>query len=230
MLSRFEHRTVGGARYFIYMPSIEPVPIVWQKRAFDVCLGSVFLVLTLPLFVLFFSLLVIEHILRGRPFDPLLYSEQRVSRGKLFTLYKFNIFDQRTIDSLRAQNQFIHTKKLEHSRQLILVGTLLKQIYLDELPQLFNVLSGNMSLVGPRPLNREVFASISQKIIPTVARIQGGMTGSYQSHKNTRGKSAAELDALYLEHYTHRSGWVLVAIDIKILLRTLKVLLRAKGV
>jgi lipopolysaccharide/colanic/teichoic acid biosynthesis glycosyltransferase len=86
-----------------------------------------------------------------------------------------------------------------------------------------------MSLVGPRPVNLEVFARMHEKGVPSVALVLGGMTGSYQSYKNTRGRTAAALEAAYLEQY-RRGGWWVVLADIKIIVRTLKVLLRAKGV
>ena len=212
------------------MPTTDTLPLVWQKRLFDVGLSSVLLVLTSPLFLLFFGLIIVEHTLRGRPFDPLLYSELRVSRGKLFRLNKFNIFDQHVVNELRLNGTFIHSKHLERNGQLLLVGKFLKQIYLDELPQLLAVWKGDMSLVGPRPVNREVFASMCTRGVPAIARIQGGMSGNYQSHKNTRGASAEQLEAYYLQQYMHRSGWGMLRLDIKILLRTCKVLLRAKGV
>src|SRR3989338_3693447 len=207
----------------------EPLPVFWQKRFFDVVVGGLLLVLALPLFILFTALIALEHAVRGRPFDPLFYREQRVSRGVIFRLCKFNIFDQRVVEDMRSRNIFIHTKDLEHMGQLIVVGKVLKQIYLDELPQLFNVLKGEMSLVGPRPVNLEVFARMYEKGVPSVALVLGGMTGSYQSYKNPRAPTAATLEAAYLEQY-QRGGWWVVLADIKIIVRTLKVLLRAKGV
>jgi lipopolysaccharide/colanic/teichoic acid biosynthesis glycosyltransferase len=212
------------------LPRPEPLPIVWQKRAFDLVAGLFLLALSAPLFLFFVLLIFIEHALRGHPLDPVFYAEDRISRGSLFKLYKFNIFNHRVVETYRQQKKFIHTKELEKNGDLIFVGNVLKQVYLDELPQLFNVLRNEMSLVGPRPLNRDVFARMSVHGVPPVARIQGGMTGNYQSHKNTRGVTAAELEARYLGQYIQRSGWRLVLLDIKILLRTIKVLLRARGV
>jgi len=207
----------------------QPLPIIWQKRLFDVLAAAFFILLTSPLFILFTVLIVIEHTLRGRPFDPLFYRDTRISGGKKFHLCKFNIFDQRVIDKFRKDGVFIHTKHLEWHGQLIWVGKVLRQIYLDELPQLFNVLKGDMSLVGPRPVNLEVYANMCEKGVPPIAIILGGTTGNYQSRKDTKGVSAAVLEEEYLLQY-QRGGWRIVFIDIRTVLRTLKVLLRAEGV
>jgi lipopolysaccharide/colanic/teichoic acid biosynthesis glycosyltransferase len=212
------------------LPQPEPLPIVWQKRVFDMLGSLVFLLLTAPLSLLFLLLIFVEHCLRGHPLDPLFYGEERVSRGALFRLYKFNIFNTRVLEHYRSQKKFIHTKELERNGDLIFVGKVLKQIYLDELPQLFNVLKGEMSLVGPRPLNPEVFAMLEANGIPPQALLLGGMTGNFQSLKDTKGVSAHTLETQYLQIYTHANGWYVLYTDIKIIIRTLKVLLRAKGV
>lgn len=211
-------------------PHGESLPTIWQKRVFDFLASFILLIILSPLFLSFLTLIFLEHLLRGHPFDPLFYSEYRVSRGKLFKIYKFNIFNQRVIDTYRREGKFIHTKVLEKNGGLTLVGMFLKQIYLDELPQLYNVLRGEMSLVGPRPLNREVFAQVAARGIPAQAIILGGMTGNFQSLKDTRGRSAATLEQEYLHICRSKGGWQVVLTDIQILLRTLKVLLRAKGV
>lgn len=208
----------------------DPLPTLWQKRVFDLVISLFLLVLTAPLFLAFSLLIFIEHIVRGHPLDPILYAEDRISRGVLFKLYKFNIFNHRVVETYRQQNKFIHTKELERNGYLIVVGKVLKQIYLDELPQLYNVLRNEMSLVGPRPLNPEVFAQLELSGIPPQALILGGMTGNFQSFKDTKGVSATVLESDYLRRYLQGRGWIIVCIDIKIIIRTLKVLLRAKGV
>ncbi len=200
------------------------------KRVFDTIFSLCVIIVLSPLWVVFFVLIFFEHVMRGRPFDPLVYSEIRISRGKPFQLFKFNIFDQKVIDTMRHEGVFIHTKVLEHSGKLIFVGRCLRQVYLDELPQLWNVLRGDMSIVGPRPLNKEVFQKLTKVTHPTIAQLQGGMTGIFQSYKGKENTSAAELDALYLGRYIHESGISIVLFDIKIIVRTIKVLMLAKGI
>ena len=211
-------------------PSSPPLPLVWQKRCFDVAASTVILIIVSPVLLLFVVLIFLEHILLKHPFDPIFYYDERMSRNKFISLCKFNIFDQRVVDALRQQHVFIHTKKLEWEGSTTLIGKILRQVYLDELPQLWNVLTGDMSLVGPRPLNKEVFANMNPNEVHPLAYIQGGMTGYFQSEKDFAQSNANMMDAFYLNKYANESGWSLLVFDIKIILRTVQVLLRAKGV
>jgi len=182
--------------------------------------------------ILFSCLLFTEHVLRGRIFSPLFYKKDRISQGKIFTLYKFNIFKQEILDDMRNNNEFIHTKDLENNGGLIFIGKILKQIYLDESPQLFSILYGKISLVGPRPLNTEVFEKISENEKVARINLKAGITGNFQSFKNCKGKTAKELDLEYYNYFLKNinSPIKIFLFDLKIILRTIKVILRAKGV
>lgn len=208
----------------------KPLPVPLSKRLFDIVVSVFLLIVASPLWVFFLAAIFFEHSLYGHPRDPLFYREVRISRGKKFLLYKLNIFDQRVIDAFRKNNIFIHTKNLEHEGKLILTGRVLRQVYLDELPQLFNVLRGDMSLVGPRPLNEEVYNNMISVQTPPQALLLAGITGLFQSYKGTERKTAAELDAEYIRQYSHRNGFSLIIYDLSILLRTIKVILLAKGI
>jgi len=200
------------------------------KRVVDVLTSLLLLLLSTPFFLLCFLALFLEHCIRLYPFAPLVYRDRRISSGKSFSMYKFNIFNQRTVDLLKESNTFIHTKSLEHNGDLTYIGYLLKQIYIDELPQLVNVLCGDMSLVGPRPLNLEVFETVRKKRIATQTYIRAGITGNFQSQKENRRAKAHELDLEYFEKYKTYSPLQLILLDAKIVFKTIKVVLRAKGI
>jgi len=205
------------------------LPIPFYKRAFDILISGIVIIFASPFWILVIVFIFLEHSFRGHPFDPLVYAETRISKGRPFTLYKFNIFDQRVIEILRKENTFIHTKKLEHAGSLIFIGKVLRQVYMDELPQFFNVFRGDMSIVGPRPLNIEVCNSlpVASRVLE---KIPAGITGLFQSYKGHGKKTSKELDAEYLDNFVTKSGLGLVWYDAKILARTLAVVLRAKGI
>ncbi|QQR65231.1 sugar transferase [Candidatus Kaiserbacteria bacterium] len=208
------------------------VPTHPMKRLSDITVSLLLLMLLSPLIILFLVLIFSEHCIRMRPFDPLFYSEERWSGGKLFTLFKFNIFKQEVIDGMRARSEFIYTKTLERDGSLILIGWILKQIYLDELPQLWNVLMGDMSIVGPRPVNVEVHRVLAQNGFCEKDRIRAGMTGHYQAtHKLERsGGSQEALDHYYIEFCAHNPWYKVLLFDVQIMLRTLRVLFYARGI
>lgn len=211
---------------------MDSVPTHPMKRLFDISVSFSLLVLLLPLSTFFLILIFLEHCIRLRPCDPLFYSEVRWSEGKQFALFKFNIFKQDVIDGMRARSEFIHTKTLERNGSLLMVGWVLKQIYLDELPQLWNVLIGDMSIVGPRPVNAEVHAKLASHDMCDKDRIRAGMTGHYQAtHKLERsGGSQESLDHYYIEFCAHNSWYRIILLDVHIMFRTLKVLILARGI
>jgi len=153
-----------------------------------------------------------------------------MSYGKRFTLYKFNIFKYEQILDARSRGEFIHTKKYEHNNGIIKTGWILKQIYMDELPQFVSVLKGDLSIVGPRPVNLEVYDGLMTEGIIDKNRVPGGITGNFQSHKETAGADGNKLDKEYADYYHTQPGYKVLFFDIKIILRTLKVILRAKGI
>ncbi len=204
--------------------------ILLPKRILDVLFSIFTLMILSPFIALVLLSIKTEQILRGRPFDPLFYNEVRIGHGKEFILYKFNIFKYEQVLLLRKKGKTVHTKKLEHNNGILHVGWILKQIYMDELPQLWNVLKGDMSLVGPRPLNKEVYKDLINAGIKDKDRVPAGITGYYQSFKNTKNANSAQCDKYYADYYSTHSGIDVVLFDLKIIARTMKVILRAKGV
>ncbi len=189
------------------------------------------LIITAPLFVLFLTAILIEHILRGQFFAPLYYKEKRVSAGKPFNFIKFNIFKPEVIKKMKKQDIFIDSKKLEHNgKSLTLVGRLLQKIYLDELPQLINILKGDMSVVGPRPVNLRVYERDLERGITTRSFIKTGLTGSYQSRKGMPGVDAVKLEMDYIDFCRHNPSWKILLLDIKIIMRTIIIIFRAEGI
>lgn len=187
-------------------------------------------ILSLPFILLVLLLLFFENLLRLDPLRPLFYGEIRMSCDQKFKLYKFNIFKNGIVEHIRENHKHVETKHLERSGSTTFVGWILKQIYMDELPQIWNVLKGEMSMVGPRPLNLRVYENLSTEEKKTREKINAGITGNFQSHKNNRGMKASVLDKEYFEIFCSKSSTELIKADIKIMLRTIKIILRAEGI
>ena len=182
----------------------------WLKRAFDIVLlipsGLILSPLVIAI-VLFIGLYLGKHIL---------YKQIRPGKdGKPFTLYKF-----RTMTFARDE----HGDLLPDEDRLPSFGRYLRKFSLDELPELWNVLKGEMSLVGPRPLLMEYLDDYT----PREARrhdMKPGVTGLAQiSGRNTLTlKQKCELDVWYVENWS-------ILLDVQIIIRTVIKVLRGEGV
>jgi Undecaprenyl-phosphate glucose phosphotransferase len=176
------------------------------KRIFDIVFSSIFLLAVSPLFLLL--ALAVKLSSRGQ----VLFAQERVGLdGRAFRMLKFRTM--RT-DAEAAGPSFAQSKDPRATR----LGSLLRRLSLDELPQLLNVLAGDMSLVGPRP-ERPMFIARFRKRIPRYQlrhMVKAGMTGWAQIHGlrgNTSIAKRVEYDLYYIEHWS-------LLLDLKILLRT----------
>ncbi len=202
-----------------------------SKRLFDVIFSLVIIFISLPFIFFIFGAIFVEHILRFKFWFPFFYTEKRVSQGESFDLIKFNIFKPGLVEDMRKKGVFIHTKVLEHDgHSLSFVGKILQMIYLDELPQFFNILKGDLSLVGPRPVNLEVYEDMLDADIYSNTVIKAGLTGAFQSRKGEEIDADIDLNHQYIEYCRNHSGFKIFLFDMKILLRTLKVLFKAQGI
>ncbi|PLX21799.1 hypothetical protein C0584_01705 [Candidatus Parcubacteria bacterium] len=213
------------------MQETDFVKIPALKRLFDMVFSLSVILLFSPLVLLTLLSIFIEHIVLHRTFSPLFYSEKRISQGGQFNFRKFNIFKPRVIESLKSSGTFIHTKPLEHDGySLTHTGRFLQKIYLDEFPQFFNILKGDISLIGPRPVNLEVYQGLLDRGIHTKTVIRAGLTGYYQSMKGVTKKTDIELDQEYIEYCRKHGAIKILLFDFKIIINTIKVLFRAQGI
>lgn len=196
------------------------------KRAIDLVLTVVGGVLVLPVFLLLALLVWFET--RGSVF----YSDQRLGRdGTLFSCIKFRtmVFDaEDALQQMLEENHEIREEyskyhKLRYDPRVTRIGRFLRTTSLDELPQLWNVLRGEMSLVGPRPYLPRESADIGEHL-REISRVYPGITGAWQV--NGRSQSSfderVEMDAHYIRNW---SVWL----DLLILARTVTAVLSARG-
>lgn len=195
------------------------------KRIFDLLISLAAVVLLSPV------LLVISLAIRLEDRGPILYRAQRVGRGgKPITVYKFRsmrMHADRLEDMLTPEEleEYKKNYKLEHDPRVTKVGAFLRKTSLDELPQLFNILAGTLSLVGPRPVLQEETELYGDKRALLLS-CKPGLTGLWQ----VRGRSNVTYEdgrrqALELSYVSHRSLWL----DIKILFWTVGAVVRMDG-
>ncbi|RJX35153.1 MAG: hypothetical protein C4525_04360 [Desulfarculus sp.] len=221
-----------GREDFVSSGLKEKIPLPCLKRALDLSFSLLLLLAVSPLFILILLAIFLEHLLLGRPWAPLFYAEPRMSQGRQFHFLKFNIFKPQVIEALHEKGVFIHTKYLEwDGTSMTRVGRILQRVYLDELPQMLNVLRGDLSLVGPRPVNLEVYEEALKRGVTNWQILRSGLTGPYQSHKGQGlGRwDQYRLDQEYANFLRSHSGWEVLCLDLGIIARTLRVLAKAQG-
>jgi lipopolysaccharide/colanic/teichoic acid biosynthesis glycosyltransferase len=206
------------------------VPYPLAKRVEDKIVAIVLLLVLSPVFALACAALGLDMVFARRDRGPWLYRERRISRGREFDLLKFRTVRR---DVLAAANgPEAHARMLEaNPANLTWAGRrILKPWYFDELPQLFNVLGGDMSLVGPRPWPPSMVRTQVAKGFTYRNEIIAGWTGPAQVQKGiTEPAGYAELDLAYVEECRRRSGTRLVRHDLRILWATVRVLIRGEG-
>lgn len=201
------------------------------KRLFDLIFSVTLFIILLPLLVLAFLALLIEQLVSPSARGPLFYCETRISAGQPFKFCKIRTCKQEAIEAMRKERGFIHTVQLENNKEnLTKIGKWIKKIYLDEYPQFWSILKGEMSLIGPRPANLVDYQKLLEQGIYTKKAIKAGLTGYFQSFKGHFTCSDVKMDADYIEFCRTHSAWQILWFDLKILARTAWRVLEHKGI
>lgn len=208
----------------------EKVELPLLKRLFDVIVCLLLLLLFLPFILVMLVWIVFEQLLVPGSRGPLLYRETRMSQGVPFSFVKIRTLKQSVIDEARRDGGVVHTKDLEqHPDNFTGYGSFLYRVYLDELPQLFNVLFGDLTMVGPRPTNPERNAELIEQDLNTKDQMKCGLTGPYQATKGTGPRSDYKMDRQYIKYVRDHPGRRVVWNDLKILSQTIFAVFRAAG-
>jgi lipopolysaccharide/colanic/teichoic acid biosynthesis glycosyltransferase len=198
------------------------------KRVADVGIAAALLLVASPVAVVAVGAMAVDMLVCRRDRGRLVYRERRISQGREFDLLKLRTVRE---DALaRMDEPGGHARVLEADpANLTWAGRrVLKPWYLDELPQLVNVLRGEMSLVGPRPWPPSLVSRQVERGIDYRLRVPAGWTGEAQVAKGTDASFEA-LDLAYVERCSNSGGLGLLRHDLGILRRTVATLLRGEG-
>lgn len=193
------------------------------KRAFDIVFALAALIVALPIMVI--AAVLIKLTSRG----PVLYSHVRCGKGgKQFICYKFRTMVDGADNILRFDrslaSQFEQSWKLERDPRITGVGRWLRKTSIDELPQFLNVLRGDLTIVGPRPVQPTELRDRFGVAADTVISVKPGITGLWQ----VSGRSSLDYDhrvALDVLYVRNRGFWY----DLELVVRTIPAVLTGKG-
>ena len=185
------------------------------KRLIDIVLSLIALIPATPIMILVAVCIKIED------HGPIFFHQKRVTEGgRIFDILKFRSM---IIDAEKEGKSIPAT---DNDPRITRVGKVIRAIHIDELPQLFNILKGDMSIVGPRP-ERVEHVEMYTKEVPEFAlrtRVKGGLTGYAQIYGkyNTSAYDKLRLDLMYIENYS-------LFLDIKLMLMTIQILLKKEN-
>ncbi|GAB4232938.1 MAG: hypothetical protein Tsb0021_11800 [Chlamydiales bacterium] len=210
----------------IALPECRVRHVFW-KRTFDIFFSLLVLTLGFPIFLLI--ALSILFTSRGSP----IFSHYRIGRGgKLFRCYKFRTMFRNAdvrLKKILEENSTLRqeweaNQKLKHDPRVTQVGKFLRKTSLDELPQFWNVLIGDLSIVGPRPVVPEELSKHIGEKASTILSVRPGITGLWQvsGRSNTSYRRRVRLD----EKYVHNLSFML---DLTLIAKTVPVMITSRG-
>jgi lipopolysaccharide/colanic/teichoic acid biosynthesis glycosyltransferase len=198
----------------------------WRER---IAVAVVFIPLS-PLFALCAIAIKLEGLIDSDARGPVFFYEDRVSRGRVIKLMKFRTLRASGLASLGPGPT--HIAVLEKAGHVTRVGGWIRQWYLDELPQLLNIIRGDMFLIGTRPWPIELYEAEMARGITRKRDMPAGLVGPVQASKgapDSRGDRAIQVDLDYWAAFQTYPWWRLVALDLQILRRSFKVQMEHKG-
>lgn len=193
------------------------------KRAFDFIVSLLLAIITLPFFI------VIAIAIKLDTKGPIFFIHNRVGkRGKRLPLLKFRTMVDGAEDMIKdfspeQKKEWEENYKLEHDPRITKVGSFLRKTSIDELPQLYNILIGQLSFVGPRPVTTdelEKYGDNKSKVLSVVP----GLTGWWacNGRSNVSYEERMQLELYYVEHAS-------IGLDIKIMFKTIGVVFTHEG-
>lgn len=200
-----------------------------KKRIFDIIFSSVVLVCLSPIFLIIAVLIKIKS-----PNGPIFFMQQRVGKnGKFFRVIKFRtmvpdaekVLQEMLEKDEQIRKAYLKYRKLKDDPRVIKgIGKFLRETSLDELPQFFNILIGDMSVVGPRPYIKDEFYNHDEKFLNVITSIKPGITGLWQvedrNETDFHGRVLKDIEYILKQNF-----WL----DIKIIFKTIKVMILRKG-
>lgn len=206
------------------------IPYPLAKLVFDRVVAAILVFAAIPVLLVAVLLMGLDMLFVRRDRGPWFYRERRISRGREFDVLKFRVLRTSALADL-AGNPGSYARQYEQdTSNLTWAGSIIKRIYADELPQLFSVLGGQLSLVGPRPwpvsmVEKQVADGYDYRL-----RITAGWTGPAQVRKDLGKKGeSTRLDLQYIDLCRTLGGLKLVRYDLGILRQSIATMLRGRG-
>jgi lipopolysaccharide/colanic/teichoic acid biosynthesis glycosyltransferase len=208
----------------------KPLKAPFFKLVFDKIVSLVILICCLPILLLLFLANLIEGIIIPENRGTLFFYYNAVSAGRIFKKYKIRLIKEKYINKeLQEKGDWHAFAKEWDPKSRTYLGKFVKKFYLDEIPQFYCVLKGDMSIVGPRPIAVHHYERDLKQGNVTRFLIKGGLLGKGHIMKGTPEMGNPIYEYEYLDTYINSSSFSLLLLDLKIIWKGFIVMLKAKG-
>lgn len=193
------------------------------KRIIDIIIGSIGLIICLPIFI------IIGIIIKLDSKGPIFFKHKRIGKhGNKLEIYKFRTMIDNAEEAMKyfteeQKKEFKENFKLENDPRVTRIGKILRKTSLDELPQIINILKGEMSIIGPRPIvetELEKYGKDREKFLSVAPGLTGNWAANGRSDVSYEERIALELD--YIENRS-------LMLDLKIFFKTIGSVLKGRG-
>lgn len=217
-------------RYRHLFELTEPLAPRWPKLFFDKVVATLLLVAAAPILLVLKIAYLVEGWLIPENKGPMFFSYNAISAGKVFPKYKIRLIKTKYIDAEGAKRGDWHAYSAEWSPESrTYVGRFVKKFYLDELPQFYSILLGDMSIVGPRPLAVHHYERDRNQGNVSRTLIKGGLLGLGHIKKGTPEMGNPVYEYEYIDQYMRLSPLGLLWLDLKIIGSGIRVIFQGKG-
>ncbi len=218
------------AKYSHLFSIDEPISERWLKLLFDKAASLILLSLAAPILLLLKIFYMIEGLLIPENKGPMLFYYYAVSKGRIFRKYKIRLIKMDFIDQELAKEGKWEAYSSEWNKDSrTFIGSFVKKFYLDEIPQFWSVLVGDMSIIGPRPLAVIHYERDLHQGNVTRKHLKGGLLGLGHIRKGKEDFGDPVYEYVYLDKYLKLSELELLRLDVGIILRGIKLILKGEG-
>ena len=202
----------------------------YLKLFFDKLIALFFLVVSLPIIIFLKCAFILEGLLIPENKGPMFFSYNAVSQGNIFPKYKIRLIKTKYIEPEGAKlGDWLAYRAEWNKDSRTYVGAFVKKFYLDEIPQFWNVLKGDMSIVGPRPLAVIHYERDLAQGNVTRKHLKGGLLGLGHIMKGQPEFGSPIYEYEYIDQYIKKSEFGLMWLDLTIIWRGIILILRGGG-